>query len=143
MVEQYISSFIEGRVRLRHPFLKEAEAEGSVKEVLEKIPGVLGVNVNTRSGSLLLEYDPETLSKEDLLGMADNFIQSMPPVPEKKASPFLKRAQCIRLANRSMVVTLGASLAFAVMGRTAPHIWAGGVFCALNLAHLYRVRKCL
>ena len=57
-IESCITSFVDGRVRLRHPSLKRAEDAELVRGFLASLPGILRVTVNSRTGSLLLEYDP-------------------------------------------------------------------------------------
>ena len=56
-----IESFIEGRVRLRSPILKDPAARERLREELLKIDGVLKAEVNPRTCGLLLEYDKERL----------------------------------------------------------------------------------
>ena len=53
-IESYITSFVDGRVRLRHPSLKRAEDAEQVRGFLASLPGMLHVTVNSRTGSLLL-----------------------------------------------------------------------------------------
>ena len=67
-IESCITSFVDGRVRLRHPSLKRAEDAELVRGFLASLPGILRVTVNSRTGSLLLEYDPDQISREDLPG---------------------------------------------------------------------------
>ena len=69
-IESCITSFVDGRVRLRHPSLKRAEDAELVRGFLASLPGILRVTVNSRTGSLLLEYDPDQISREDLLALA-------------------------------------------------------------------------
>lgn len=69
-IESCITSFVDGRVRLRHPSLKRAEDAEQVRGFLASLPGILRVTVNSRTGSLLLEYDPDQISREDLLALA-------------------------------------------------------------------------
>ena len=68
-IESCITSFVDGRVRLRHPSLKRAEDAELVRGFLASLPGILRVTVNSRTGSLLLEYDPDQISREDLLAL--------------------------------------------------------------------------
>ena len=68
-IESCITSFVDGRVRLRHPSLKRAEDAEQVRGFLASLPGMLRVTVNSRTGSLLLEYDPDQISREDLLAL--------------------------------------------------------------------------
>ena len=144
-IESYITSFVDGRVRLRHPSLKRAEDAEQVRGFLASLPGILRVTVNSRTGSLLLEYDPAQISREDLLALAGQWAdfasaQDGAAAPRKR---HFSRAKAIRFTNRGMLATLAASLAFGLAGRERGHIVAGGLFLLFNLAHLYTYRKAL
>ena len=138
-IESCITSFVDGRVRLRHPSLKRAEDAELVRGFLASLPGILRVTVNSRTGSLLLEYDPDQISREDLLALAGQWAdfasaQDEAAAPRKRR---FDRARAIRFTNRGMLATLGASLAFGLAGRERGHVVAGGLFLLFNLAHLY------
>ena len=144
-IESYITSFVDGRVRLRHPSLKRAEDAEQVRGFLASLPGMLHVTVDSRTGSLLLEYDPAQISRENLLALAGQWAdfasaQDGAAAPRKR---HFSRAKAIRFTNRGMLATLAASLAFGLAGRERGHIVAGGLFLLFNLAHLYTYRKAL
>ena len=143
-IESCITSFVGGRVRLRHPSLKRAEDAEQVRRFLASLPGMLRVTVNSRTGSLLLEYDPDQISREDLLALvgqwADFASAQDEAAPRKRR---FDRARAIRFTNRGMLATLGASLAFGLAGRERGHVVAGGLFLLFNLANLYTYRKAL
>ena len=143
-IESCITSFVGGRVRLRHPSLKRAEDAEQVRRFLASLPGMLRVTVNSRTGSLLLEYDPDQISREDLLALAGQwaaFASAQDEAAPRKRR--FDRARAIRFTNRGMLATLGASLAFGLAGRERGHVVAGGLFLLFNLAHLYTYRKAL
>ena len=142
-IESCITSFVDGRVRLRHPSLKRAEDAELVRGFLASLPGILRVTVNSRTGSLLLEYDPDQISREDLLaGQWADFASAQDEAEAPRKRRF-DRARAIRFTNRGMLATLGASLAFGLAGRERGHVVAGGLFLLFNLAHLYTYRKAL
>lgn len=163
MIESFVASFVDGRVRLRHPALKKAEQAEQARELLAVLPGMLRVSANSRTGSLLIEYDPAQISCEDLLGLAgqwEAWAAETPGAGEENESGTtsgglagacgaarrrcgISRAQAIRFTNRGMLATLAASLVLGVAGRERGHVVAGGLFLLLNLAHLYTYRKCL
>ena len=128
-IESCITSFVDGRVRLRHPSLKRAEDAEQVRGFLVSLPGMLRVTVNSRTGSLLLEYDPDQISREDLLALAGqwaDFASAQDEAAPRKRR--FDRARAIRFTNRGMLATLGASLAFGLAGRERGHVVAGGLF---------------
>ena len=65
----HVASHTPGRVRLRvhHPH-RHPELLNSVREQLEKTPGVDQVEVNPHSGSVLVHYDHHASSMNDILG---------------------------------------------------------------------------
>lgn len=64
---KYVSSFTEGRVRLRHPALLTPGVADAARASLQGIPGVLEVSVNTQTGSALLIYDPAVIAQDMLV----------------------------------------------------------------------------
>ena len=123
-MEECIRSIAPGRIRVRHDALKDAELAERVRGFLETKEGVRSASVNPRTGSLLLEYDPEHLAPLHLLA----FVEEMTPR---------------QLENRGMMLALGASVACILAGRGTGHAAFGWVFLALNALHLVRYRKCL
>ncbi|UQZ88206.1 hypothetical protein C4J81_02850 [Deltaproteobacteria bacterium Smac51] len=59
-----ITSFIKGRIRLREADFTDPEMADSVAQAVKSFPGVTGVQVNTRTGSLLITYDSEQVDME-------------------------------------------------------------------------------
>ena len=64
-----IVSFCPGRVRLRFRELKDAASAALAKARIGETPGVTGVEVNARTGSVLIEYDTAVLPTAQLLEM--------------------------------------------------------------------------
>lgn len=90
-------------------FLETAEDAELVRGFLASLPGILRVTVNSRTGSLLLEYDPDQISREDLLALAGQWAdfasaQDEAAAPRKRR---FDRARAIRFTNRGMLATLG------------------------------------
>ena len=151
MLDAHIASFIDGRVRVRHRALRDAETVEQARASLTAAPGVRAATVNCHTGSLLLEYDPQALDREGVLSL----LRRVGELPELKADgegecmparrcclpKGLNRAQALRLVNRGMLATLAASLAFILTGRGRGHVVAGGAFLALNALHLYTYRR--
>lgn len=64
---KYVRSFMDGRVRLRHPALQNRQVAELAQRGIAAIPGVEHVEVNSLSGSVLLQYDSRRLSREQLM----------------------------------------------------------------------------
>ena len=77
-IMQYITSFFEGRVRIRHPELRKSGCEEQIWALLGQIPGILTLTVEQKTGSLLLEYDPEVLPTNKLLELAEQWSYAHP-----------------------------------------------------------------
>lgn len=148
MIETYITSYIDGRVRLRHPALRDEGKIALLRQLASSIPGILEISANPRTGSLLLEYDPEKMNRDSLLELAaplEVFMQEDACGPErkKKVLPSLSKPQCKRFLNRTMLLALAGSAGFGLAGRAGAHIAASGLFLLCNLIHIYAYRKCL
>lgn len=64
-LEAHIVSFTNGRVRLRHPALRQPEAHAVLREALGNQRCFTELTFSARTGSVLLEYDGRTLSRAD------------------------------------------------------------------------------
>ncbi|MBP3730101.1 MAG: heavy metal translocating P-type ATPase [Mailhella sp.] len=73
---------IRGRARLRSAHEFSQETAVMLADGLEMVPGVEGVRVNPRTGSVLLVYDDE-----DALERAAVFLAEAKPLPWRKALP--------------------------------------------------------
>lgn len=154
-----ITSFVDGRVRLRHPALKDQATLELVSGVIGGVEGVTAVQTNPVTGSMLIFYDPDKLSREDLLAMAEQGAQFFPELqgdaPESQPhapaglSPcdellqLLGGRQVTKFVNRGMLVALAASLAGLPLGNKLLHTAAGGAFVGGMLQHLLAHRKSL
>lgn len=146
MIEQAVTSFFDGRVRLRHPLLRQPGLEAQLQERIGPLPGIRSLNINPRSGSLLLEYDPQQIRKEDLLEMADLWLLSQEHtahITAEKRSASINTKQMLRFVQRSLPVTLGLSSLLGFLGKKQAHVATGALFIACALIHMYQYRKCL
>ena len=160
MIEQCITSAISGRIRLRHPCLRQAVWADQLRKAAGFLPGILALEINPRTGSLLLQYDPASLSQEMLIEIAEAWLEQLPSrgtasLPGAPASQAffsadsrgckvlrrIGRARLSKVVNRGMLFTLAASLGLAAVGRTGGHVVAGGVFLVCNTLHLYFFRN--
>ena len=62
-----IVSFSPGRIRLRFKELKDKTTAALVNARIKETPGITTVEVNSLTGSILVEYDPRVLPPEQLL----------------------------------------------------------------------------
>lgn len=64
---RYVRSFIPGRVRVRHPALTKDAVAAEAKQRLESMDGISSVELNVQTGSALIQYNAEVLSKDMLI----------------------------------------------------------------------------
>ena len=144
-----ITSFIDGRVRLRHPALKQREIADMAAASLGAVDGVTEVKVNPVTGSLQLFYDPEVLSREKLLKLAEQGTAVLPQVSSAKTKRSGDVLSCLlgrratRMVDRAMLVSLLICLAGLAAGSGSLHRVAGAVFTAAGIQHLAAHRKAL
>ena len=163
-----ITSFVDGRVRLRHPALKDKATAELVCTVVGGVEGITAVQANPLTGSLLIYYDAEKLTREQLLELAEQGAAFIPGLNEEEAASaetaegesaprkackvcapvdevlqLLTGRGATKFVNRAMLVSLIASLAALPLGNRAVHTAAGGVFVSGVLQHLIAHRKAL
>lgn len=138
-----IASFMEGRVRLRTDALKDPEKLRMVEDTIKSQNGVLSTLANPRTGSLLVEYDPERIPKETLLmaaGMLEKELGLCPEEPRRGK----KMLQIINPGAELLLLTgtLGFSMLGGVVNKRL-HVAAGVLFLLLCGKHLYSRRRSL
>ncbi len=165
-----VSSFTDGRIRLRHERLKQPSAAGVIKEKLSHVAGCHAVECNPRTGSVLVLYDAAKLSRDDLIKIGQECAELLdddpsaaedvhtqgtaPPSPVRRESLPLDRAAppldaflagrgARRAVSRGMLVSLSLTFVFSLMGRKSLHIAAGSLLGLLAAAHIYRHRGSL
>ena len=69
-LKKYIRSYVPGRLRLRHPGLKDIDepTRALITETVCSAAGITSCTINPKVGSLLLTWDRHLLTQEDLLG---------------------------------------------------------------------------
>ena len=162
-----ITSFVDGRVRLRHPALKNKKTSDLIASIVGGVEGISAVQSNPVTGSLLIYYDPEQLSREQLLELAEQGAAFIPGLNDETAAQpegsdeepsakarkvcapvdevlqFLCSRGTTRFVNRAMLVALAASLAGLPLGNRFLHTAAGGAFVGGMVQHLLAHRKSL
>ena len=156
MLEHCITSFVDGRVRLRHATLRRAGILPVIEGLLRGLDGVEAVTTNPRSGSLLLEYDPTRLTRDDLLALLRSGESLLGAhMPETRtasgmashtasgAAPngsLLSGLCSRRTRNRCMLAALAGSALLGLWGRGGWHKAISLVFLGLCAEHVYRYR---
>lgn len=87
---KYVRSFVDGRVRIRHPALQRSDVVAVVRKHLSRVSGVRSLQFNTDSGSVLILYDSSVLPKNRLIAVGtawaifldDVYTGKQPEVPE-------------------------------------------------------------
>ncbi len=151
-VSDCIVSFVDGRVRLRHDALKNPEIAAVAEAAAGGIDGVTSVRVNPVTGSLLVFYDPDRLSRERLAALADEWSAFLPEENAVKkdgrarecggVSALLGR-RAVRLVDRALLVSLLASLVGAAAGMGTLHRVAGAAFALASVQHVAAHRRAL
>ncbi len=163
MIIDSITSFVDGRLRLRHPIFKDSHVADKVKELLENISGIESLKHNMRTGSLLIEYDSEILDQKSLLTILEGGEQFFKDISieqlensEKKSvelpcsitnmlkcfelmSPREKR----KLFNRSLALSFGVTATSILFKLESLHVFAGMIFLGFALRHIKRNHKLL
>ncbi len=152
MIESLVTSFVNGRVRLRHPIFKDSQAAHKVTEALQTVNGIAKLEHNARTGSILIQYDEEILEQDNLISLLKQGVDGLDfelnnqPIPKptccipasfKKLTTREKR----KIYNRTMAVSLGISALAIGVGNERIHAIAGCVFLGLSLGHIKRMHK--
>lgn len=149
-----IVSSIPGRLRLRHPALRNPARLEKLEHRLAAWPQVLELKANPATGSLLLRYDVVGLGEAECASRCEAALADLLPRPPEKvavvdappAKPRSTRARTLRanrLAKRGMLASLVASMLLAAAGAKRGHIWTGMFFLHALGVHLWVHRRTL
>ena len=95
-VSDCVVSAVEGRVRLRHPALKHAATADMAAAVVVGVEGVTKASVNPVTGSLLIFYDSETLSRDKLMELTNQFYTLIPHNFGRNRPPLIDSAEMLK-----------------------------------------------
>ena len=84
---KYVRSFVDGRVRIRHPALQNEGVLRLAREKMGAIEGVQSVEGNSLSGSILITYDCKTIPRERLFAVGEAWARYLDAVNKGKDSP--------------------------------------------------------
>ncbi len=148
------------RIRLKSGEFKDSEVGQRAFEKVRDVAGVKSALLNKRTGSLLLEIDPEVFDPIEMEHTVEEYAptpkervsrkrekESSETVPTKEPEVLLKTKNFMRsktmriIENRSMTVFGGLSLAAVLAKRYGLHAGFGWAFAASALLHTWRYRK--
>lgn len=61
-----ITSFIPGRIRFRSPIFQDSDIYSAVFPIIKNLREITSFSYNQKTGSLLVQYDPEKIPVEKL-----------------------------------------------------------------------------
>ncbi len=133
-----ISSYMEGRVRIRADGLKNPEKLAMLEAVVKQQNGVRKTVANPLTGSLLVEYDPSLVTRE-MLDQAFELLRAELTRPvllgrSGHAKPRAKSSALEMAALGGTAAVTVASLAAGAAGRRV-HVAAGVLFLLLAFKH--------
>lgn len=61
---------VPGRLRIKSPIIKKnRDAEYELKKILGRMSGIATVDINLTTGSLLVNYNPKAVKRDDILNL--------------------------------------------------------------------------
>ncbi|MDR3358823.1 MAG: cation transporter [Desulfovibrio sp.] len=136
-----IASFFDGRVRIRAEALKKPEIMDMARSLVQARPGVLKVESNAGTGSLLVRYDPGVVTREALIGAATLLEARFGGAARAKQTRSAGRRLSAKAEMLLLALSYGGMLAGGLLDRRV-HIAFGILFSLLTGAHVYaRLRK--
>lgn len=147
-LDKFIVSNCRGRMRLRSPAIKNPDTAEKLLEQLKDVSGVETLDINERTGSLLVKFVPELFDGKEFSGIfLKNIRQTpkseiLPKVSEKVVSAFKSR-EMRRFENRSLTVFGAATVASLFFKAWKFHTWAGVIYTGFTVLHMIRYRKTL
>ncbi len=138
-----IASFYEGRVRIRTHALKNPATLSMVEQFVKGQEGVLDIAANSRTGSLLVHYDPSVISRE-CLSSALHVLEAQlaeSPAPErtmrKRRNALSPKAESAALVGLYSLTLAGAFV------NSRLHTATALLFTLCAGLHLYKRRAFL
>lgn len=147
-----IASSIPGRLRIRHPALRNPKRLAELQQTVAQWPGVLAIESKAQTGSFLLHYaaqDPRCAHIETQLlrNVEAHLGLSAAPTATKVGPPSQpsvrssSRVRVNRWAKRGMLLSLAISLLLAAAGNKRWHALTGGIFLHALGLHLWVHRR--
>ncbi len=140
-----ICSILPGRVRLRSPRFRDAETVAAVTALLKGQPGLLSLENNLNTGSLLIRFDPDqvdqaaALAALTLLEPDDDPEAALEPESEAGAPPFRLSQDAAEYLG--MVGAFVVCLSSGFLRAKGLHVYSGLTLAGLTVQHLIKYRK--
>ena len=139
-----IASFVDGRVRIRREELKNPDTMNLVIDMIRAQDGILELVPNTRTGSLLILYDPEKISRAALMEAAETLEKQFGPI-RGEAAP--KKRVCGKmltpLAETGLLSGIYGLTLLSCFASRRLHVLCGLAFTGLAVMHVYTRRRML
>lgn len=140
-----IASFFDGRVRLQRDELKDPATMELVMGLIRSRDGVRDLVPNSRTGSLVVTYDPEIVPREALLEAAATLEKQLGTgkgSPKKRVT----RKKCSDsplspFAETGLLAGLYALTVLTGFVSKRAHIAGAVLFTGLTALHVYNRRK--
>ena len=139
-----IVSSTPGRIRLRHPDLRDAGRLAQLQQTIARWQHIEAIRINPQAGSLIVRYGVEKLDGRRLAQRLDKAVDKLlhqPPVPSPAKPGGTPRVRVNRWAKRGMLASLAISMMLAGAGRKRWHALSGGLFLASLTVHLWIHRR--
>jgi hypothetical protein len=143
-----IASHVEGRLRVRGGELKDSSLVEAVRESLLTRDGVREVSANSKTGSLLIFYNPSPEVMEGVLNTLTPYLQDFgESSPPKTRTSILTKLPNLpnrrRVVHLGMLSSLGVSLLGAALDLKKLHIFTGIAWLVFLGFHLSGKKRIL
>lgn len=139
-----IISSLPGRIRVRDKRLRNQTRLNELKEELSKIAAITALKDDVRTGSLVVNFDPDAIAIAALETRLDSAVDKV--LVEPLTPPPITKKQLNRYNKIAMMGSLAASLALTAARRKRWRRWhalTGYLFVASVAVHMIIYRKTL
>jgi len=132
-----ITSFVDGRIRIRDEKLKGIAVVSHIQKKLSQLKGIMDFSINHRTGSLLILYDKTILRLEQILHLLGDYLD----IAKIEFRKFINFVADKKIINLGMFTSLAVSMLSAALDIAALHITAGVVFLGFLSLHIFRYKN--
>ncbi len=153
-----VASSLPGRIRLRHPALRNPDRLARLQRTIAQWSHVQAIMANAKVGSLLMHYDVTAVPHEDFVRQCELAFKEVLPTPARTAPPpsasrshlrssggqsrgGTPRVRANRMAKRAMLASLAATMLLAALGAKRWHLWTAIAFLHALGVHLWVHRR--